>query len=65
MGTTPGGSRLPLLERLLDAAGRFFHDVLEWHDGDGSNVTFDGCSLVSRCKRCGKQVLQDSNGDWF
>ena len=28
-------------------------------------VGFDGCSMTGTCPRCGKNVLCDSNGDWF
>jgi hypothetical protein len=30
-----------------------------------SNITFDGCSAQGICPRCGKRVLQDSQGNWF
>ena len=26
---------------------------------------FDGCSYTGECPRCGKHVLQDSQGNWF
>lgn len=26
---------------------------------------FDGCSFSGDCPRCGKKVLQDSQGNWF
>jgi hypothetical protein len=26
---------------------------------------FDGCSNTGTCPRCGKSVLQDSQGNWF
>jgi len=26
---------------------------------------FDGCSFNGVCPRCGKHVLQDSQGNWF
>ena len=28
-------------------------------------VGFDGCSNTGVCPRCGKNVLQDSQGNWF
>ena len=43
----------------------FFHDILHWNDGKGSTVGFDGCSLTATCSKCGKKVLQDSQGNWF
>ncbi len=42
----------------------FYHDLLLWHkpsDFEG----FDGCSCTSRCKYCGKEIMQDSQGGWF
>lgn len=41
-----------------------FHDTFGWHEPDDS-VSFDGCSQCSRCKFCGKEILQDSQGNWF
>jgi len=26
---------------------------------------FDGCSFAGTCPRCGKAVLEDSQGNWF
>lgn len=40
------------------------HDVLEWHEPD-EKKSFDGCSFHSRCKWCGREILQDSQGNWF
>ena len=40
--------------------------VLGWHDGKGKlNKTFDGCSVHSTCSKCGIDVMQDSQGNWF
>ena len=37
-----------------------------WHDGNGlANRTFDGCSMHSTCSKCDKEVMQDSQGNWF
>jgi hypothetical protein len=35
-----------------------------WHLAPQS-MGFDGCSLKGICPRCGKHVLQDSQGNWF
>lgn len=43
----------------------FYHDFLEWHRPDDSPETFDGCSIHCRCKHCGKDIMQDSQGNWF
>ena len=45
--------------------GRLFHIYLGWHFPDDSPQTFDGLSIHARCKFCGKEILQDSQGNWF
>ena len=42
----------------------FWHDIMHWHKPDGG-VSFDGCSAHSHCKFCKKEILQDSQGNWF
>lgn len=39
------------------------HDILGWHDCDATG--FDGASATGTCKYCGKECLQDSQGNWF
>ena len=41
-----------------------YHDRMGWHQPDNSR-SFDGCSEHSRCKYCGKEIMQDSQGNWF
>lgn len=44
----------------------FYHDMLGWHRPDYTiGVWDDGISYCSRCKHCGKRILQDSQGNWF
>jgi hypothetical protein len=43
---------------------KVFHDWLGWHNGDGPRW-FDGCSVHSTCSTCGKEVMRDSQGNWF
>ena len=44
----------------------FYHDFLGWHTpDDNSPQTFDGLSVHDRCKHCGKDIMQDSQGNWF
>ena len=43
----------------------FYHDFLGWHIPDNSPHTFDGLSEHARCKYCGKDIMQDSQGNWF
>ena len=45
---------------------RIFHDIFQWHVSDESKDTrFDGCSVHCVCKHCGKDIMQDSQGNWF
>lgn len=47
-----------------DKFKKFYHDILGWHVPDDT-LGFDGCSLYSTCKHCGKEIMQDSQGNWF
>jgi hypothetical protein len=44
-------------------------DSFGWHNGNGQSVStpsgFDGCSLHATCSKCGKEVMQDGQGNWF
>lgn len=47
---------------------KFYHDILGWHMPDTSGkykCTFDGLNLKTICKYCGKEIMQDSQGNWF
>lgn len=41
-----------------------FHDKFGWHEPD-STASFKGCSICSHCRFCGKEIMQDSQGNWF
>lgn len=43
----------------------FYHDFLHWHTPDDSPQWFDGLSDHAVCKHCGKDIMQDSQGNWF
>lgn len=43
----------------------FYHDILEWHQPGKYQRYFDGCSVHCVCKHCGKEIMQDSQGNWF
>lgn len=43
----------------------FYHDLLGWHEPDDSPQHHDGCSQHATCKYCGKDIMQDSQGNWF
>lgn len=42
------------------------HKIFKWHYVDKKQPqTFDGCSIHAKCAGCGKDVMQDSQGNWF
>lgn len=43
----------------------FYHNVLKWHLPDNKPQEFDGCNIHTHCKFCGKEIMQDSQGNWF
>ena len=43
---------------------KFFHDFLRWHEPE-DHWWWDGSSVHSRCKHCGKEITRDSQGNWF
>lgn len=42
----------------------FFHDLLGWHKPN-ERESFDGCSVHSHCRFCGREIMEDSQGNWF
>ena len=38
-----------------------YHDILGWHVPNGEYFN-NGCSI---CKHCEKEIMQDSQGNWF
>ena len=43
----------------------FYHDVLGWHEPIDADGYYDGCSQHNTCKHCGKDIMLDSQGNWF
>jgi hypothetical protein len=43
---------------------KWFCDHMGWHLAP-KRQRFDGCSFGGECSRCGREVLQDSQGNWF
>ncbi len=43
----------------------FYHDFLGWHAPKGQYQWSDGCSARAVCRHCGKDIMQDSQGNWF
>ena len=52
-------------ESWWDRVKQWTCDHLDWHNGRGANVGFDGASLTARCSQCNRRVLMDSQGNWF
>lgn len=42
----------------------FYHDIMGWHKPNDSHFN-DGCSMHSHCRFCHKEIMQDSQGNWF
>jgi hypothetical protein len=43
----------------------FYHNMLGWHRPANAILWNDGCSQRSVCKHCGRDIMQDSQGNWF
>lgn len=43
---------------------KIYHDILHWHEPDQS-IIYKGLNTHSKCKYCGKHIMQDSQGNWF
>lgn len=41
-----------------------FHNLLGWHKPI-KEKTLNGINIISKCKYCGKEIAQDSQGNWF
>jgi len=54
-------SAIPIFEGRLKES--IICDFMGWHSATAEGS--DGCSFTSTCDRCGKRVLQDSQGNWF
>ena len=44
---------------------RLYHDILGWHEPGNGSESFDGASFHAKCRFCGKEIMQDSQGNWF
>jgi hypothetical protein len=56
---------LAIVASLNRRVRRWCCDHMDWHDGNGAALGFDGCSMTGRCSTCGRRVLMSSQGDWF
>lgn len=48
----------------LWSKNKWFCNFWGWHKAPIAQG-FDGCSFNGTCPRCGKEVLQDGQGNWF
>lgn len=55
---------LALVDRCTSWLPKWFCDHIGWHKTPLAQH-FDGCSIGGKCPRCGRNVLADSNGDYF
>lgn len=39
-------------------------NILDWHKPQ-KQIGFDGASFCSTCRYCNREILQDSQGNWF
>jgi hypothetical protein len=43
---------------------RFMCNVLGWHRPD-KTIKVCGINRISKCKYCGREIMKDSQGNWF
>jgi len=57
----------PILLILIDKIWKTHYSCrwYGWHNGKSGSISFDGCSVHAICSKCGKEVMQDSQGNWF
>ena len=45
---------------------RLCHDIFGWHEpSENGAKSFDGASFHAKCWFCDKEIMQDSQGNWF
>lgn len=42
-----------------------YHDILGWHQPEKNTVRVEDVNTHAVCKWCGKDIMQDSQGNWF
>jgi hypothetical protein len=55
----------PLLYFKFSILKFYYHDLFKWHLPDKSPQHYDGCSMHAKCRHCGREIMQDSQGNWF
>lgn len=44
---------------------QLYHDILGWHIPYKDDNHFEGINICSQCKICNKEIMMDSQGNWF
>lgn len=58
----------PVIFGNIEPIGRFNHWLMEWHKPDDTHEIWTdkyGVNTHAVCKYCGKDIMQDSQGNWF
>lgn len=42
-----------------------YHNILGWCTPDDGPQMYDGVSMHARCRHCKREIMQDSQGNWF
>lgn len=44
---------------------RLFHNLMGWHLPENEKNELLGVNITSKCRLCGREIMQDSQGNWF
>lgn len=44
---------------------RLFHNLMGWHLPEDEKKELLGVNIKSKCRFCGREIIQDSQGNWF
>lgn len=44
---------------------RLFHNLMGWHLPENEKNELLGINIKSKCRFCGREIIQDSQGNWF
>lgn len=55
---------LLIIDFFCTTKGKFFCRFFGWHKRP-KRINSKGINLIGKCPRCGKEVIQDSQENWF
>lgn len=55
---------LSIIDKVSGNRYKFFCKYLGWHK-EPKDIRIEGVNFKGKCPRCGKEVMQDSQGNWF